>query len=315
MLITWDEQGMVKRKQWREGSPIPANHAVMVWYDLDYSDETWRFLHDQLHIDHSVLKRCYDRELRSRLEATDTLLTFTLPWISRDSSGDISTESVRFILERQRLITVHSGDVSPFLKLSEVMPERVFKQGTDALTMLLAKELIQPLFTLLDNTAEAIDDLESQILDAPRREVLEDVFHLRKDLLTFRRGLAPAREVFTLLAREERKVMDPEVIPEVIELYDRVIGLHETIDLHRDLVANATEIYLSTISNRMNEKMTMLTIVSTIILPLTLIVGYYGMNFQTFPELSWHHGLLFVWGLMLGVAGLMVIMFRRRKWF
>lgn len=313
--LEWRNGSSAKPLTILEGQPITASDAEMVWYDLAPSDETFELLGRELRLTEYWLRRCEKNEIRSKAEEVEEYLYLTLPKVTRDAEGEIDIHAVHIFLGRTQLISIHHDQTPEMQELADHMPSRVAAQGPDILLYLIADSLLDPVFGMLDEIAEAIDELEEQILTRPDNLIMDRFFHLKHDLLLLRKGYSPMREVFTLLAREEKAMVDPEILPYMAELYDRVVRLQETIDLHRDLVSSATEIYLSTISNRMNEKMTTLTIVSTVILPLTLIVGYYGMNFQYFPELKWHLGMGFLWFLMVMIVGLMLYFFKKKRWF
>jgi magnesium transporter len=168
---------------------------------------------------------------------------------------------------------------------------------------------------VLDEIADLTETIEDRIFPKPDQSLLNEIFSLKRDLIAMRKAMVPMREVLGLISRRENPFVDLEALPFMSLLYDQLLRLQELCETQRDIIAGAQEIYLSALSNRMNEVMMTLTIVSTIMLPLTLIVGYYGMNFQHFPELGWRHGLVFLWVVMGGTVAGLLWYFKRKKWF
>jgi magnesium transporter len=133
-------------------------------------------------------------------------------------------------------------------------------------------------------------------------------------LLFLRRAVWPLREVVSGLERSETGLIKKATRPYLRDVYDHTVQVMDTVETFREMVAGMLDIYLTSLSNRMNEVMKVLTIVATIFIPLTFLAGIYGMNFKHMPELEWHYGYLFAWGLMVAIGGSMLLYFKRRKW-
>jgi magnesium transporter len=201
--------------------------------------------------------------------------------------------------------------------------DRRFRQRTDAIGSTVGGLLYSVLdavvdgyFPLLDRLSDRIDDLEEQIMSAPRgNDALRSVLGLKRKLLELRRVLAPQRDIANALLRRELPLVDDAAVPYFQNLYDHLVRVLESLDLYRDLVAAALEANLAVTSNNLNEVMKRLTAFTVVIMIPTLIAGIYGMNFHFMPELSWPLGYLFALGLM--AAGMLgaAIYFRRNDWF
>jgi len=201
--------------------------------------------------------------------------------------------------------------------------DRRFRQRTDAvgstvggLLYSVLDAVVDGYFPLLDRLSDRIDDLEEQIMSAPRgNEALRSVLGLKRKLLELRRVLAPQRDIANALLRRELPLVDDAAVPYFQNLYDHLVRVLESLDLYRDLVAAALEANLAVTSNNLNAVMKRLTAFTVVIMIPTLIAGIYGMNFHFMPELSWPLGYLFALGLMAtGMLGA-AIYFRRNDWF
>jgi len=192
--------------------------------------------------------------------------------------------------------------------------ERHLQRGAAYLLYKLADELVADYMPVIQEIDDAIDQIEDEVFSDPAPDVLKRLFTLKRALLRLRRIVAPQREVLSKMGRGDYYVIDAEYRVFFRDVYDHLVRLYDITDSLRDLVGSALDTYLSVVSNRMNEVMKVLTIIATIFIPLTFLAGVYGMNFQHMPELGWSWAYPVVWLVMLVVAALMVIYFRRRGW-
>ena len=189
------------------------------------------------------------------------------------------------------------------------------KEGAGYLLYLIADTLVDDYFPLLDDFQEALEDLEDQLFIEPRQAILNDLFTLKKQLLLFRKVVGPTRDAFVMLVRREVPLIGQHTTLLLQDVYDHLIRITDAIDLYRDLVASAVEAYMSLIANRTNDTMKRLTTISAVLMSVTLIAGIYGMNFRIMPELQWAWGYPYALGLMLGVALVLVLIFKRLRYF
>jgi magnesium transporter len=315
MLYLWQPgYGDPQLRDEPEFIQLLSQSGAVLWLDLDGRDPeaiatALPFLHPV------TAQRFSARPARAFLDEFDDYLHILLHQIYYTEAEEVGAEPCHFILGANFLITVHAKPIDSLLRFgTSAPPARYFNQGSDLLFYFLAEPLLDQAFVILDAIAERTEAVEDRIFPTPDQTLLNDLFRLKKSLIALRKTLAPIREVFSLLSRRENPFVDQQALPFISHLYDQLIRLHEIGDSQREIVAGALEIYLTTLSNRMNEVMKTLTIVSTIILPLTLIVGYYGMNFKNFAELGWDNGIPFVTGLMVLITALMLWYFKRRHW-
>lgn len=192
--------------------------------------------------------------------------------------------------------------------------KKVRQMGTDYLAYMIIDALVDNYFYVLESIGERIDDVEEDLLGRPDKTLVNEVHNLKRELIYIRKAAWPLREVVGAIQKSESDLITDAINIYTMDLYDHVIQVIDTLELYRDMASGMIDVYLSSISNRMNEVMKVLTIISTIFIPLTFIVGLYGMNFQFFPEIHWKYGYAFVWAVMLGVVGVMMWFFKRKGW-
>jgi magnesium transporter len=198
---------------------------------------------------------------------------------------------------------------------------RMRRRGVDYLMYSLLDFVIDRGFPVLETFGLQLEELEEQILEFADKESLGTIHQIRRELILLRRSLWPQREVINQLLRDESGILSEETRLYLRDCYDHVVQIMDLLETYRDMVSSLLEIYLSSVSNRMNDVMRVLTVIATIFIPLTFIAGVYGMNFDraagplSMPELGQPLGYVFVWFAMLVVAIGMVLFFRSRKWF
>ncbi|HOW86050.1 MAG TPA: magnesium/cobalt transporter CorA [Candidatus Aminicenantes bacterium] len=192
---------------------------------------------------------------------------------------------------------------------------RIRKLGPDYLAYAIIDAVVDNYFLVLEKLGERIDALEEVLVEAPRREALHEIHALKREMIGLRKSVWPLREVVSGLERMETPLVRKSTGVFLRDVYDHAIQVIDTVESFREMLSSMVETYLSSASNRMNEIMKVLTIISTIFIPITFLVGVYGMNFPNMPEMRWRWGYLFVWALIVGAVATMAAFFRRRKWF
>ncbi|MEN9501011.1 MAG: magnesium/cobalt transporter CorA [Pseudomonadota bacterium] len=242
-----------------------------------------------------------------------TFLILNLPyWID----GDIVLEQVNLFIGNGHLLSFCSNSAA-FEPVRERLRKgmgRIRGRGVEYLLYTLVDVVIDSAFPLLEAFGEHIEDLEEQVLSNPNKRLLNQLHDLKRDLLLLRRALWPQREVLSRLIQHDGDLVNTELRPYFSDCYDHAVQIIDLIETYREMLSGMFDIYLSSLSNRMNDIMRVLTIVGTIFIPLTFIVGVYGMNFENMPELHWHYGYYDVWGIMLVLAIAMLAAFKWRKW-
>ncbi|MEW5706790.1 MAG: magnesium/cobalt transporter CorA [Actinomycetota bacterium] len=191
---------------------------------------------------------------------------------------------------------------------------RIRKMGPDYLAYTLIDAVVDSYFLILERLGERIEELEEILVTNPATESLRDIHILKRDMIVLRRSIWPLREVVGSLERGESALIKEVTTIYLRDVYDHAIQVIDSIETYRDTLSGMLDIYLSSTSNRLNEVVKVLTIISTIFIPLTFIVGVYGMNFRYMPELSHPLGYPMVWIFMIGILAGMILYFKKKKW-
>jgi magnesium transporter len=191
---------------------------------------------------------------------------------------------------------------------------RLRKQGPDYLAYALIDAIVDNYFVVLEKLGEKVEDIEEALVSRPDRETLHEIHAMKREMIYLRKSVWPLREVISGLERIESELIKDSTGIFLRDVYDHTIQVIDTVETYRDMLSGMLDIYLSSLSNRMNEVMKVLTIIATIFIPLTFIAGIYGMNFKFMPELEWRWGYFLVLGVMLALGVLMVILFKRKRW-
>jgi len=192
---------------------------------------------------------------------------------------------------------------------------RVCTLGPDYLMYALLDAIVDHYFVVLERMGEDIEEIEEQLLAAPKPKHLEALHELRREALYLRKYIFPLREVVAKLQMGGHDLLSENTTFYLRDLYDHTIQVMDTVETFRDMLASMVELYLSNISLKMNEIMKVLAMFTSLFTPLTFLAGLYGMNFKNMPELEWRYGYFIVLGFMTLLTIVMVIYFRRKKWF
>ncbi|HEX5718159.1 MAG TPA: magnesium/cobalt transporter CorA [Thermoanaerobaculia bacterium] len=236
----------------------------------------------------------------------------------------LATEQISFFLGGNYVITLQEIPGDSFEAVRERIRRgkgMIRKSGPDYLAYALIDALVDEFFPVMEKYGERIESLEAELLTNPAPATIQEVHRIKRELLLLRRTAWPERDVIAAMQREESDVIHPGTQVFLRDCYDHTIQVIDMIETFRDLAAGMLDVYLSSTSNRMNEVMKVLTIISTIFIPLNFIAGVYGMNFNTdrsrmnMPELDWAFGYPYALTLMFTVALLLVFYFRKKRWF
>ncbi len=236
---------------------------------------------------------------------------------SEDENDEIAEEQLSLILGPSFVLSFQEREGDVFNAIRERIRNgrgRVRKMGADYLAYSLLDSVVDNYFIVLEKLGEKIEFLEEELVTNPTTETLQIIHGLKRDMIFLRKSVWPLREIISGLERGESALIQESTLIYLRDVYDHTIQVIDTVETFRDMVSGMLDIYLSSVSNRMNEVMKVLTIIATIFIPLTLVVGVYGMNFQYMPELGWRWGYPIVWLVMLAIGGLMLVYFRRKRW-
>jgi magnesium transporter len=230
---------------------------------------------------------------------------------------EIEVEQVSLILGKNFVISFQEREGDVFDSVRERIEKakgRIRKMGSDYLLYSLIDAVVDNYFSVLEKMGDRIEELEEDIVARTAPESLHNIHKSKKDLILLRRSVWPLRELVNSLAREKTSLISANVIIYFRDVYDHTIQVIDTVENFRDMLSGLHDTYLSSLSNKMNEIMKVLTMFASIFIPLTFIAGIYGMNFNFMPELNWRWGYFTVWGIILLVGGTMLLYFKRKKW-
>ncbi len=257
---------------------------------------------------------------RPKVEDYDNYLFIVVRMFFYDEkTKEIKNEQVGFILGAKYLITFQedTGDVFDTVRdrLRKGGP-RMRNGGPDYLAYALIDAIVDSYFHILEQIGDEIEELEDRIIADPEQSDLQSIHSLRREMILLRKSVWPLRELLSSLQRNENGIIRKQTQVYIRDVYDHTIQIIDTIESYRDMVMGMLETYLSSLSNKMNEVMKVLTVIATIFIPLTFLAGVYGMNFTHFPELQieWMYPWGF-WGFILVCGGLMFLYFKHKKWF
>lgn len=262
---------------------------------------------------------------RSKLEEYEDqlLIIMQMVVIQPDRRGFL-LEQVSFILSDHYLLTVQEEDEEDsFGSIRDRLKQNkgsIRKQGADFLAYALWDAVIDGFFPVLEMLGDRIEDLEDEVVVSPTPQTLSDIHQVKRELLALRRAIWPQRDALSVLIRENSHLIQSDTLQYFRDCYDHTIMLIDMIETYRELASGLMDVYLSSVSNKMNEVMQLLTVISTIFIPLTFIAGIYGMNFNTekskwnMPELNWEYGYIFCLGVMGGIATVLLLFFWRKGW-
>lgn len=266
-----------------------------------------------------LLEDILDFDLRPKIEVYDDKMFFVIKMLSVDNqSRQIVQEQISFVLGDNFLITFQEGVLGDvFERVRERITKskgKIRRMKSDYLFYELLDSIIDNYFLVMEQIGDKLDLLEKEILLHPAKKVLIRVHSFKTELLSIRKLIWPMRDMISKLERDEDEFIDEQNRIYIRDIYDHIFQAIETIEIYRDTLSNLQDLYHSSLSNKMNEVMKVLTIITTIFIPLSFIAGVYGMNFENMPELQWEYGYFVVLGLMVIISLFMLYIFKRKKW-
>jgi len=294
--------------------------ATVTWINMDgiHEIDLLKALGESFTIHSLVLEDILNTGQRPKMDDYEDYLFIVMKMFYFDEEKkEIIPEHISLILGHNFVISFQEaqGDVfNPVRERLEKNYGRIRKMGADYLTYALMDAVVDNYFVIMEKQGENIEVLE-EIYDDPHVNAISEIHRLRRELIYLRKSIWPLREVINIMQRQEHPLIKKGTRVFLRDLYDHLIQVVETIETYREMATSLLDLYLSSISNRMNEVMKVLTIIATIFIPLSFIAGVYGMNFRYMPELEWRYGYLYALALMLAVALVLLGYFKRKEWF
>ena len=319
--ISYDREHVKEREiATLDGYMIPMEFGGVTWlnvtglHDLEIIEKVGK----RFDIHSLVLEDILNTFQRPKIEDFGNYIFLVLKMLDYDRERkEVRSEQVSFLVGTHFLISFQEIEGDVFLPVRERIRKgrgKIRAGNSDYLLYALVDAIVDNYFLIMEGIGEDIEDIEAQLLEKPDPESLHSVQKLRKELIFLRKGVWPLREILNSMLRGELKLINRSTIIFLRDVYDHTIQVIETTETFRDMVSGLQDLYLSSVSNRMNEIMKVLTIIATIFIPLTFIVGIYGMNFEFMPELKWKWGYLMTWIIMGGAAFGLFLFFKIKKW-
>ncbi len=266
-----------------------------------------------------VMEDVVNTEQRPKIENYDNYLYIVMKMLYAGGAAQvISTEQISLVLGRHYVISFQEGiEGDVFNHVRERLRSdkgTARRRGADYVVYSLIDAVVDNYFSILETLGEQVEVLEEKLVTHPTSDTLRDIHVMKREIIFLRKTVWPLREVISTLQREDSSLVQDSTRLYLRDVYDHTIQVIDTIETYRDMVTGMLDIYLSSISYRLNAVMKVLTIIATIFMPLTFLAGVYGMNFRHMPELEWRYGYAMIWALMIGIGLSMIFFFRKKKW-
>lgn len=256
---------------------------------------------------------------RPKLEEFDEYLLIILKMLHFDEqSSQIQAEQISLILTKNNVLSFQEKPGDVFAGVRERIKRksgRIRQRGPDYLTYALFDSIVDSYFHILEKIGDRLESLERELISQPTQETLQQVHQLKGQLTLLRKSVWPLRDLVNSMLQDDSPLIHESTSVYLRDLHDHCIQIFDTLESFRDTASGLVDLYMSSISHRMNEVMQVLTIMASLFIPLTFIAGIYGMNFELMPELKWRWGYPLVWILMLSCTAGMLCYFKKKKWF
>lgn len=295
------------------------SETAVSWISINGIQETELIekVGNSFHIHPLVLEDILNTNQRPKLEDYGDYLYIVLKSFRELGADELESEQISLIIGVDYVITFQETDQDLFKPVRDRINNgkgKIRREGADYLANALIDVVVDNYYIVLEQLGERLEDLEEELVVDPSRNALREIHILKREMIYFRKALWPLREVVGAFSRSDSELIKQSTLVYIRDVYDHVIQAIDTLETYRDIVSGMLDIYLSSVSNRMNQIMKVLTIISTIFIPLTFIAGLYGMNFKYMPELEWEWGYPVVLVIMLTIVLGMLLYFRRQKW-
>ncbi len=265
-----------------------------------------------------ILEDIFNSNQRPKTEDMEDGLFVVLKYVTYDKTKQqINLEHLSLILKGNIVISFQNTHEPLFTEIKERILKangRIRKMKADYLLYALCDWVIDNYFNVLEKLDDEIEELEQLLISDPQQETLQRIYKLKREIIVMRRAVWPMREAIAALNRTDNSVMSESVHIYIRDLYDHAIQVIDTMETFRDMISGMLDMYLTSISNKMNEVMKVLTIFAAIFIPLTFLAGVYGMNFEFIPELSFKWSYPIWWVITIIMGGGMLVLFKKRKW-
>ncbi len=297
-----------------------CNLNLINWINVDglTDGELIKKIATEFKLHYLLIEDILNTDHQPKADEYDQHLFFTLKMLYRIEDQSIDYEHISFVLGKNYLLSFQEkeGDIFDNLRSRIKQDTNIIrKRGADYLLYRIIDTIVDSYYSVLENIGRKVEDIEESISNNPSVEDFQQIQKLRKEFIYLRKVVYPLREALNKVIKNEDEFIEDRNIKYFSDVYDHVIHLIDSLDTYKDLTSTLMDLYMNTINYKMNEVMKLLTVITTIFIPLTFIAGVYGMNFKNMPELEWHNGYFGVLGVMGVIFVLMIIYFKYKKWF
>ena len=297
----------------------PAGKSMWIDIDGNHDAALMEDLGQKFGLHTLLLADAMSSEQRTKMDVMDDALFLVMKMIyANNDKEEAIIEQVSFYLKSNVLISFQEKEEDVFEPIRNRIRQgkgRVRKSTVDYLFYALTDAIVDNYIVVLELIGERTEWLEENLMKSPTLSTLESVYDLKRELLFLRKSILPLKEIVVKLQKEETGLISEATKLYLKDLFDHVVQVSESIETYREMNAGLMDMYMMLSSNAMNQVVKTLTIISTIFIPLTFIVGVYGMNFEFMPELKWKMGYWMVWVVMVAITVGMLIYFKRKRWF
>lgn len=288
----------------------------MQWHEIrDPQDQELDRLATRHHLHPLHIEDCRHRNQSAKVEESRGYLFAVLKTVEISSDGSLMLSDLDVFLGRDFVITVEEPKSAAARKILDAVRPAAGELRADQLFYRITDGIVDSYLPVLDRLSEGIDGLEDQVLDRPTPDTLQRIFDTKRSLIRLRRVLVNTRDVAGHLQRTDSDLIQRDLWPFLRDVYDHVARNLDLVEMQRDLVSGSLDIYLSSVANRTNQVMKVLTVLGTIALPALVISGIYGMNLKGLPWADSPHGTLLVSSVMLGTTAVLLVILRLMRWF
>lgn len=321
-LIQYNETTFVEKDFYDLSECIAQiNSSLVCWINVDgiHNTDLIEAIGKKFNIHPLTLEDIVNTNQRAKFEDYDNYVVSIMKMITQETAeGDMHSEQLSVVLMEGMVISfqeVEGGDAFDYIRNRLRQGKgRIRKMQADYLAYALLDAVVDCYFGILEKIGDRIEDLEDSLMKNPTRETLKVLHDMKREMIYVRKAVWPMRELINNMQRSETNLIKPTTDIYLRDVHDHTIRVIDTVETYRDLLSSMMDIYLSSVSNKMNEVMKVLTIITTIFVPVTFIAGVYGMNFDFMPELHSQWGYPVTWSVMLLIIILLLLYFRKKKW-
>jgi magnesium transporter len=320
-VIDYDERELMETELTDVEACIPfRDKPTVTWINVDgvHDVPSIERLGGCFGLHRLVLEDIMNTDQRPKMEDYGDYLYVVLKMLTLGRSGEIVSEQISIILGGNFVLSLQEGIEGDVFNLVRehlrAGKGRIRKMKADYLAYSLIDAVVDNYFGILEKIGDRIETLEAELIERPSQKTVQRIYQLKREMIFLHNAVWPLREVVSATGKHETPLVAEATAPYLRDVYDHVIHIIDSVEIYREMLSSMLDLYLSSVSNRLNEVMKVLTVISLIFMPLTFIAGVYGMNFKFMPELEWPWGYPFSLLIMAGTAVAMIFYFKRKKW-